>query len=113
MFVSFGVGAVGIAVGSVFGLMTLNEKSDADKQCDAQTKVCNAQGKSKIDTATTYGWVSTAGFGVGIVGAALGTYFLLTTPSASASGAAHVTARLPIMPTINRDGAGAAYYTTF
>lgn len=112
-YVSFGVGAAGLVVGTVFGALTLSEKADADKLCNAQTKVCSGNGKSMIDTANTYSWVSNVGFGVGIVGVALGAYFLFTTPSAPASANAKVTALPRVLPTVDRSGAGAAFYTTF
>ena len=112
-YVSFGVGAAGLAVGSVFGILTLGEKSDADKLCDAKTKTCVGGGKAKIDTAETYGWVSTAGFGVAVVGVALGAYFLLSTPSAPVAASANASAMPRVFPTVTRDGAGAAFYTTF
>ncbi len=112
-YVSFGAGAAGLAVGSVFGILTLSEKSDADKLCNAQTKTCTGDGKSKIDTATTYSWVSTAGFGVAVLGVALGAYFLITAPSAPNGASVKASSMPRLVPTLGRDGAGAAFLTTF
>jgi hypothetical protein len=118
-YVSFGVGAVGIAVGSVFGVMTFNAKDSVGSDCVGTT--CNASGQRKIDTGKTYGWISTGGFGVAAIGLGLGTYFLLTTPSSASSGNARTTSNTSysaralghVVPVVGREGAGAAFFTTF
>jgi hypothetical protein len=81
--VLFSVGGAGIVVGSVFGVLALNTKSSLDGAC--VNKVCPASSQSNINSLSTQATVSTIGFGVGVVAAALGVYFLVTS-GASGSG---------------------------
>lgn len=78
---SYGVGAAGIAVGSVFGIATLNKGADLDSKCP--NKSCPSSDKPEIDTANRYAMVSTIGFGIGILGVGAGTYLLLTAKAPS------------------------------
>jgi hypothetical protein len=81
---ALGVGVVGIGVGTVFGLMTLSKKSDADALCHGS--VCSSQrGVDLQADARSSATLSTIGFGVGLVGAAVGLYFLATAPKSSSS----------------------------
>ena len=66
-YVAAGVGGVGIAVGAVFGVMTLSHKKDIDEHC--VDVVCDATGKHAADSASSTATVSTIGFVVGGVGA--------------------------------------------
>ncbi|MBI3202939.1 MAG: hypothetical protein HYZ29_15480 [Myxococcales bacterium] len=70
-----GVGVAGIAVGSVTGLMVLGKKKTIQDHCDGP--VCDVTGKEAADSAKTLGWVSTAGFGVGVVGVGVATALLI------------------------------------
>jgi hypothetical protein len=81
--VLFSVGGAGIVVGSVFGVLALSTKSSLDGAC--VNKVCPASSQSNINSLSTQATVSTIGFGVGVVAAALGVYFLVTS-GASGSG---------------------------
>jgi hypothetical protein len=81
---ALGAGVIGIGVGTVFGVMTLSNKSDADALCSGS--VCSSQqGVDLQEDARSSATVSTIGFGVGLVGAAVGLYLLATTPSVSAT----------------------------
>jgi hypothetical protein len=73
---SFGVGAAGLAVGTVFGVLALGTKSNLDRAC--VSKACPASSQSDINSLGTQATVSTVGFGVAIVGAVVGTVLLLT-----------------------------------
>jgi hypothetical protein len=73
---SFVVGGVGLAVGTVFGLLALGTKSSLDGECGPTKKTCSNSGD--VSSLATDAWGSNVGFGIGIVGAALGTYFLLS-----------------------------------
>lgn len=101
---ALGVGAVGIGVGTVFGLMTLSKKSDADALCHGSS--CSSQhGVDLEEQARSTATISTIGLGVGLVGAAVGLYLLVTTPrspSPSPSPSAGVSA------TVSADGWGLA-----
>jgi hypothetical protein len=74
-------GGVGIAVGSVFGVMALGTKSSLDSACTS--KVCPGSSQSDINSLGTQSTISTIGFGVGIVGVALGVYFLVASGGSS------------------------------
>ncbi len=112
-YLSFGVGALGLATGSVFGIMTLGKKADSEKECIAQTKECTKAGKSILKTADAFSYVSDGGFVLAVVGVALGTYFLITAPSAPPASTTKASAMPRLVPTVSRDGAGAAFFTTF
>jgi hypothetical protein len=71
---TLGVGAAGIVVGSVFGVLALHTKSTLDSECPSKVG-CR---QSDVDALSTRGWVSNIGFAVGIVGAGVGTVLLLT-----------------------------------
>lgn len=85
------VGGVGIGVGTVFGVLALGEKSTLDGQCGSTKKACTNQGD--VNALSTDAWVSNVGFGVGIVGLAVGAILLAThhSETASASTKPHVT----------------------
>jgi hypothetical protein len=74
--VAYGIGAVGIGVGAVFGVRALDEERKLRQLCPDRT--CPAEYEPRLETANRDALISTAGFGVGIAGAALGTYLLLT-----------------------------------
>jgi len=102
-------GGVGLAVGSVFGVMALGTKSSLDSACSG--KVCPQSSQSDIDSLGTQATISTIGFGVGIVGAALGVYFLVTSgrggETAGAATARSAPARsLDVQPWIGLGSAG-------
>jgi hypothetical protein len=75
-FVSFGIGAAGLVFGSVFGALALSDKSRLDSACT--DKVCPPSSQSDIDAMHRDSLLSTIGIGVGVVGAALGTIFLVS-----------------------------------
>jgi hypothetical protein len=83
-YVALGVGAVGLGVGTVFGILALGKKSDLDSACSNKVCPSGAQ-QDTIDSGKTFGAVSTVGFVVGVVGAGVGTVLLLTGGSSSAS----------------------------
>jgi hypothetical protein len=86
-FVAFGVGGVGIAVGSVFGIMALGTKSSLDNACPNK-KMCPPSSQSDIDALNTRAAVSSIGFGVGVVGLAVGAVLLVTAHGSEARAAA-------------------------
>jgi hypothetical protein len=106
--VLFSVGGAGIVVGSVFGVLALNTKSSLDGAC--VNKVCPASSQSNINSLSTQATVSTIGFGVGVVAAALGVYFLVTSGGSSSGDAKPATASaspaLSLQPWVGLGSAG-------
>ena len=77
MLAGYGLGAVGAIVAAS------NAKAVTDttgKVCNPDTKYCNEEGISKKNAAITWGWVSTAGFGVGLLSTVL--FYVVPKPSA-------------------------------
>jgi hypothetical protein len=75
--VAFSIGGVGVAVGSVLGIMALGTKSSLDNSCPDK-KNCPPSSQSDIDALSARATISSIGFGVGIVGVAVGAVLLLT-----------------------------------
>jgi tetratricopeptide (TPR) repeat protein len=113
--VGFGVGAVGLALGTAFGVMAFGEKSKADDAKAGYTKCIknpDCSGKTALgyqsdfnnalDTSKTDGTISTVGFVVGGVGVAAGVTFLFWRPfGKKADGAA-------LMPVVGPRSVGLA-----
>ncbi|HVY46182.1 MAG TPA: hypothetical protein VHB21_09900, partial [Minicystis sp.] len=70
VYVGFGAGAVGIAVGAVTGVLSLSKASSAKSKCRADGS-CPTTAQGDIDASKTFAVVSDVGFGVGIAGVAL------------------------------------------
>ncbi len=81
-FVALGIGGVGVAVGSVFGILALSTKSSLDSAC--RSKSCPASSQPDIDALSTRATVSNIGFAVGVVGVATGAVLLITSQSGDA-----------------------------
>lgn len=73
--IGFAVGAAGVAVGSVAGILAISKK--ADLSC-GDNRECSGQAASDLTTARTMADVSTVAFVVGGVGAAVGVVGLLS-----------------------------------
>src|ERR1019366_1863233 len=86
-----GVGAVGIGVGAVTGLVAIGKKSDLSSNCFPAT-VCNAQGAADASAGHTMATVSTVSFIVAGAALAGGALLILTAPHAKEK---KVTASLP------------------
>jgi hypothetical protein len=68
------VGVAGIGVGTVFGVLTLQNKSALDGECTS-AKVCPSRAQSDIDAYGRNGAIAGVGLGVGAVGVVLASYF--------------------------------------
>jgi hypothetical protein len=88
--VGFGAGAAGIAVGSVTGILSLVAADRAHDQCDGDA--CPPAASDDIDSAKSFGVVSTIAFGVAAVGIAVGVVSLLVRDGARGSSSAFVPA---------------------
>lgn len=89
MWVAFGAGAAGVVTGGVTGLLSLSKTDAAKEHCDGNH--CPEAVEKDIETATTLAHVSNVGFAVGVLGAGIGVWQLLSTSddrkqSAGASG---------------------------
>jgi hypothetical protein len=78
---AMGIGAVGVGIGTYFGLRAMSQQKDADNACPNDR--CSATGKASNDQAIKSANLSTAGFGIGVLGIGVGTLFLLSGRSAS------------------------------
>jgi hypothetical protein len=81
VYVGFGVGGVGILVGTITGLMSMSKTSGVKDKCSGN--VCPTSSQGDIDSAHTLATISNVSFALGIVGAGVGVYGLL---SAGGSG---------------------------
>jgi hypothetical protein len=104
VYLSGGIGAAGILVGSVTGLMSMSKKKTVDDNCVGT--VCTPDGKSAADSGKSLASISTIGFGVGLVGIATATILLLTEPKTEAPPAA---ARSKVVPVIASQGSQGAF----
>lgn len=81
-FIAGGVGIAAVGVGAFFGLRAMSLKDDAG--CNGE-KCANQAAVDDRDAAKSSATISTIGFGVGIVGLAVGTYLVLTSKSTPTS----------------------------
>lgn len=80
---AFGVGAVGIGVGSVFGILAFDETSKAKQFCNGNVCPARPEVVTARNVAIENGNVSTVGFVVGGIGVAAGVVLLLTVGAGS------------------------------
>ncbi len=95
VYIGFGVGAAGLVVGTVGGLVTFSQKGDLDTLCTGL--VCDPSARKIVSNARTWATVSTIGFVVGGVGIAAGVVGLLM-PSKEIVEVGPVKARLHLDP---------------
>jgi hypothetical protein len=84
--VAGGIGIAGVTTGAVTGLITLDKKNTADRNCDDEARVCNAAGVAANDSGRKFAMASSVGFGVGVAGLATAAYLWLTEPAAPPRG---------------------------
>ena len=84
-YVSYGVGALGLGAGILFGRSAMQDKDQLEGQCPGN--VCPPEQEDRLNSAKTKGLVSTIGFGVGAAGIVLGTVLLVTSSGSSSSSA--------------------------
>jgi hypothetical protein len=77
MVVGFGVGVVGLGMGTAFGVMALNSAAEAKEDCDGNTCPDTVRVRRARDAAILSGNVSTATFIIGGVGIAAGAAMLV------------------------------------
>lgn len=77
----FGVGIIGLGIGTVTGFMTLSRASDVKQSCE--NNVCGPEARSDLDSANTLGTISTISVGIGLVGIGAGILGLVMPPRAA------------------------------
>jgi hypothetical protein len=97
-YIAAGVGAGGVVFGTVTGIVTLNKKSTADANCSNAREKCNTAGVDANESGKTFAALSGVGFGVGVVGLAVGTYLWLTSSAHPSSPSA---ARAAVAPELH------------
>jgi hypothetical protein len=81
-YVAFGVGAAGIVVGSVTGVLWLGKRSSLKEACQPTPDDCDPAQQNTLDQFHTLGIISGTGFAVGAAGVATGiTLWLLENSS--------------------------------
>jgi hypothetical protein len=76
VYVGFGTAIAGVAVGTITGLLAFGKASTAKTECP-NVSDCSTAGSDAVDSGRTLGTISTIGFIVGGVGAAVGLYGLV------------------------------------
>ncbi len=80
-YVAFGLGAAGVGVGSVLGVMTMKQHKDLQSSCPSD--MCPKDQQQDLDDAKRLGNFSTIAFGVGAAGVVLGTVLFFAAGSSS------------------------------
>jgi hypothetical protein len=108
-YVLLGVGAVGLGVGSYFGLQALSTKSDAEGLCPdvSGKRTCPASADSTLSSNKRDAIVADVGFGVGIAAVAVGAYLVF------AGGKPKETAAARLQPAAGPHGGGFSLIGTF
>ena len=101
-----GVGIVGLALGSYFGLQTISKWSAARNDCPNGC-ADGSPGRNERNDAQTDGTISTIAFVAGGVALATGAVLFFTAPSSHSSSSA---IRVRVTPTAERSGAGLLLY---
>jgi hypothetical protein len=104
-YIALGIGAAGIAAGTVFGIVTLAKASSLDKLCPTRS-TCPASAQPEIDTSRTTALTSTASFGVGGAALLAGLYFAFRGPGSEPAPIADKAGPPTVHPWIGFGGAG-------
>jgi hypothetical protein len=83
-YVAYGVGGAGLIVGSVFGVLALNQRADLLRACGPERR-CPPEHESAVNAYQRFGILSGVGFAMAVAGAATGTVLWLAEPAASAN----------------------------
>jgi hypothetical protein len=83
-YVALGVGAAGLVVGAVGGVLAIQARGDLVDACPNDR--CSAEQQETLDSYERWGTISTVGFIVSGVGVATGLTLLLTAPKAQTGG---------------------------
>jgi len=101
--IAYGAGAAGLVAFGVFGALALSEDASLGETCGADTtRTCS---DDEVSNLATFSLIADIGLGVGVVGAALGTIFVLTM-SSSPPVTTERGARIRAEPSIGLGSAG-------
>ncbi len=108
-YVLIGVGAVGVGVGSYFGVQALSTKSDAEGLCPdvGGSRRCPASANDTLSSNKRDAIIADVGIGIGVVAAAVGTYLVIT------GGKSSETASARLSPLAGPHGGGVRLTGTF
>jgi hypothetical protein len=81
-YVGFGVGTAGLLMGSITGIMTMAKTSSIKNDHCGGGNDCDPKAQSEMDSADTLSKLSNIGFGVAIVGVAVGVTAWIAAPAA-------------------------------
>jgi hypothetical protein len=81
VYVGFIVGGVGIAAGTVTGILSLSRASNVEDEHCNDDEQCSPKAEPGISQARGLAWASNIGFAVGVAGVAVGVVALLTSRS--------------------------------
>lgn len=73
---ALGVGVLGLAFGSYYGMRAIGQSKDADQYCSG--RLCTQQGIQGHDRAQLSAWLADVGFTIGVIGIAGGAYLTLS-----------------------------------
>jgi hypothetical protein len=104
VYAGFGVGAAGLVVGSVTGILSMTKASDVLDQCSGNR--CPVSTKDDVDSSKSLATVSNISFGVGIVGIGVGVAALLAGSSDVASRREKQAAARRLVPVLSPSGVG-------
>lgn len=82
--VALGIGVLGLAFGSYYGMRAIGQTKDADQYCSG--RLCTQQGIQGHDRANVSAWLADVGFAIGVVGLAGGAYLTLSSHIARRPG---------------------------
>ncbi|MEP7120014.1 MAG: hypothetical protein ABJE95_03850 [Byssovorax sp.] len=97
IYASFGLGAAGLVVGSITGIVSLNAVAAAKKTC-AVDGACPPSAQPDLDRSLTMANISNVGFGAGVAFVGLGVVGLVLTPHPTASPASAPAAGVALVP---------------
>lgn len=80
-----GIGAAGLVVGAVAGLVGLNAESTGNQLCSHETRSCPQKGYDANQRAKSMAIVSTVGFAIGILGGGAATYLYVSGPTSDST----------------------------
>ncbi len=102
---AFGVGAAGLILGSVMGVVALGDHSRLTNECTAGS--CDPKYQGDIDSYHSAGLISTVGFVVAGVGAAAGVVTLLLHSSGGSAAPAQPATGFQVTPVVGPGSFGA------